>query len=865
MTALFLSGNVSRQDELEDLDAEIQLALLAGDYSRARAALERYPYFAKERLGRTDPSTYKLYYGERDWGRRVKHYKVLLAALPIFDRNPRKALHQLEAIAPGECVPAEREWYRASALANLGYLETARYVLKLSLQGLTSKEDAYFYKWMQLMGDPIWFSLDEDEIEVIVESGSPLVSAAIKVWRGRGLLQEGRPTDAARYAQEAKDAAYRIATIEPISGGSDLYKRAYHLYLHPSQMIRFEASLLEAQCWLAEGNFGKAAEACKMAELASWDTGLSYTAVVWAYSVRALAEARAGGSQIALRYCQAVEKYLDRVNDVKIKSLVCSYLGQAYWYLQQKEKGIRWLKKALEIAEKREIWRMPLSLRAEYYATWQDIYRTLVQMLVLKGKIDEAFVISQRGRNRALFDVLSRGYSITSSGERYKQLATQANDLRRRLAFENVSEKDAALIRRQLTTLEREMREELALHSRKQAPAFYQHKNIRHFQKYLRPNQLALVYQLLPNGGIAWAIGRNFVKYVYLPPEKEISNKCRELHASIGDPSKITTDSAWCKSASWLYDHLVRPFPGIGKAEWHLLVVPDGDVAGVPFEAFFDKDTSKYLIDTAEITYVPSLAVLEQLLLRERKGSDRLLLASVSGMPTADSHRIKEELRGFELGYLPFVDFEAKEIESIYGIDKTLWLRGREASEGRIKSRDLSQYGILHFACHAVMPSDVQWLSEPALILGTGETRTIEDGLLMSREVEQLKLESDLVVLSACDTAGGKFVKGTGYIGLATSFMAAGAKRILVSQWKVNDWSTALLMKKFYENMREGDSPQTALRQAKLWLKKREFSMEELRGFKVRRGKSSEDFIFRNSFDHPFFWAPFVLIGLPGK
>ena len=548
-----------------------------------------------------------------------------------------------------------------------------------------------------------------------------------------------------------------------------------------------------------------------------------------------------------------------------MKSLVCSYVGRAYWYVQQKEKAIQWLEKAVTIAEKIETAQMPLSIKAQFYATWQDIYRTYVEMLISKGDIDQAFLISERGRNRALFDILSRrGFGIPLS-EKYKKLAIKCNYLRKSLAFGNFSNQEAGEIKKQLTALERAMAEELALQSRKQPSTFSLPKGIKQLQKYLKKGQTALIYQLLPRDGIAWAIGKDFVKFVSLPPEKEISYKCRELHASIGDPSRVSTNSNWRDPASWLYDHLIRPFQEITRRERNLIIVPDGDLVGVPFEVFFDTKTSRCLIDSKEVIYVPSVSVLEELLLREWRGPKRVFVVSVSGLPEADSPMIKEELRGFNLGYLNFVDFEAREITSIYGVDRTLWLKDSDATEENVKSQNLLQFGLLHFACHAVMPSDAQWLSEAALILGTGNARTKEDGLLMAREVEQLNLNSDLVVLSACETAGGKFVKGSGYIGMSTSFMAAGAKRVLVSQWKVNDLSTALLMKKFHQNMRNGDSPEKALRRAKLWLRKREFSSKELRGLKILHIESREGSIFRKSLDHPFFWAPFVLVGVPGK
>lgn len=198
--------------------------------------------------------------------------------------------------------------------------------------------------------------------------------------------------------------------------------------------------------------------------------------------------------------------------------------------------------------------------------------------------------------------------------------------------------------------------------------------------------------------------------------------------------------------------------------------------------------------------------------------------------------------RGLGLGALPAVEREANSIRTLYGADETLWLRNEQANEANVKAQNLADLRILHFASHAVLPSELGWLSEAALILDNTGPQDPEDGLLMAGEVEKLRLHADLVVLSACDTAGGKFVQGSGFLGLSTSFLTAGARSLLVSQWKVSDDATALLMEKFHQGLKAGNGPAKALHEAKLWL----------RGQK-QAGNG-----------HPFFWAPFVLVGAPG-
>ena len=114
-----------------------------------------------------------------------------------------------------------------------------------------------------------------------------------------------------------------------------------------------------------------------------------------------------------------------------------------------------------------------------------------------------------------------------------------------------------------------------------------------------------------------------------------------------------------------------------------------------------------------------------------------------------------------------------------------------------------------------------------------------EDGALQMSEVMRLKLNADLVTLSACRTGLGQLLSGEGIIGLTRAFLYAGSESVVVSLWNVNDIATASLMKVFYKKLQQGLRKDDALRQAKL---------ELLRGP-------------QQAWRHPYYWAPFVLVG----
>ncbi len=845
----------------EDLDREIEIALSENDYDRARNALKRYPEFAEERLAQKD-SELRYYYGLRDWNRRMKHYRVLLAALPMLEGNFRRPLIQLERISRENYVPEERDWYRASAYAGLGYLSMANKIALESLANVSIEDEPYLYRWMKLLGCAGWL---EDEIINKVRNQenikSSLSSALFTFWMAKSLLRKGEVHRAAELARDAREIARDVKGAESVGGGAEWVRTM--LWKEPGQVVAFEAALLEARCLLRLSSPGKATNVLDTARQFAQEIGLASESIGRTYALRALAEARAGHPDKGLKYCSAAEKYLERTEDNNIRSKICHDLGKAYWALGQEKKGIIWARLGLEIGESVKVRDMPVGVRAEYYARWRESYQGLVAMLIRIGDVKEAFLVAEKGRNRALLETILEHPSKPDLTRKYQELSRQAANFRKELAFGRAKDREPEELRDKLQEVESLIAQEFARQSEIASPAFYHFVHLEELQRLMDRNQMALVYQMLPRRGIAWAVGRDFVIHAFLPSEDEISKYCRLLQAAIADPAQaVKMDESWRSHAIWLYNKLIRPFKGQCELRREWIVIPDGDLVGIPFEVLLDSRTNKSVIDMAEVCYTPSISVLKQLSSpREAVPRSKILLASVSNVPVKSSY--PGETRGFDLSALPYVDEEANSIYALFGPQETTWLKNNSASENELKARPLHTFGILHFACHAVMPSDVPWLSEPALVLGTIGDDSTEDGLLMAHEVEQLRLNADLVVLSACETAGGEFVKGSGFIGLSTSFMVAGAKEVLVSQWMVDDKSTALLMKIFYQGITGGKDTAKALRDAKQMLREGGMSREERRGI-ISVGEENHIKVQdKMSAAHPFFWAPFVLVCAP--
>ena len=146
-----------------------------------------------------------------------------------------------------------------------------------------------------------------------------------------------------------------------------------------------------------------------------------------------------------------------------------------------------------------------------------------------------------------------------------------------------------------------------------------------------------------------------------------------------------------------------------------------------------------------------------------------------------------------------------------------------EANRATAMSDQLSQYRYVHFATHGLADSERPELSTIVLSLYDEQGRP-QDGFLRAHEVYNLNLPAEMVTLSACETGLGKLTKGEGLVSLTRGFMYAGAARVVVSLWSVNDRATAELMTKFYRRVLiEGERPASALRsaQVEMWRDKR--------------------------------------------
>ena len=168
---------------------------------------------------------------------------------------------------------------------------------------------------------------------------------------------------------------------------------------------------------------------------------------------------------------------------------------------------------------------------------------------------------------------------------------------------------------------------------------------------------------------------------------------------------------------------------------------------------------------------------------------------------------------GINFQPLPGTRREVGAIAALFQGDLARTYLGGQATEANVKSEHLDRYKYLHFATHALIDERVP--ARTGIVLSLVNTGT-EDGVLRINEIVNLELNADLVTLSACLSGIGPSVRGEGMMGLTRAFFLAGAARVGVSLWQVNDSSGAHLMRPFYAALARGQAAAVALRNAKL-------------------------------------------------
>jgi CHAT domain-containing protein len=309
-----------------------------------------------------------------------------------------------------------------------------------------------------------------------------------------------------------------------------------------------------------------------------------------------------------------------------------------------------------------------------------------------------------------------------------------------------------------------------------------------------------------------------------------------------------------------LYDDLVAPVAAALPADGTPVAIePHGPLWLLPFAALQDPDGA-WMADRWPLLYTPSHRVLDEIRREEDYGGPQDLVPLIVGNPTMPTLPSRHG-RQIALQPLPGAEREARAVHALFDGEVGTLLTGDAADWATVVAL-MPQHGIVHLATHGIADAEDPLASTVALAVpdegdmealrqreaagigGWTQSKFLREfaptegkrGLLTARQVLYLPLPADLVVLSACQTGLGQ-VSGDGMIGLSRSFLVAGARSVLVSQWSVSDAATAALMAAFHRLYIEADDKAIALQAA----------MQAVRA--------------QARYAHPRYWAPFVLVG----
>jgi len=560
-------------------------------------------------------------------------------------------------------------------------------------------------------------------------------------------------------------------------------------------------------------------------------------------------------------------------------------LAAAYEEQGKYEKSFSHYRQAVEEIENVRSLLPTEEFKAGFLESKMEVYEKVIHLLAnlhkqqsLKNYDKEAFHYAERARARAFLDILAEARADVRSGiepefkQRERSILRKLSRIQTQLRNPNLSAQDWRKLTSGLKRLEdehealkREIRRKNPRYANLIYPRPYRLSQVQ--KQVLDENAALLEFSLGKERSFVWLITKEHSSLHSLPGQDDIERKVEQHLQTISKPVGLTNPFSRHYFLGYeLYTMLLGPVIGELEGKSHLIIVPDGILHYLPFETLITQKVNQdegvnYLLKDYQISYAPSASVLGYLQDEGKKVRRKRLQLLAFGDPSfgrisemaaargeenmavemelnaeETANRGLYERRGFTFRRLPFSGTEVMEIADLFPpSEKTVYL-GERAKEEVVKSEALERFKYIHFATHGIIEQKVP--SRSGIVLTLDEDPT-EDGFLQVNEIFNLKLDADVVVLSACQTGLGRLRKGEGIIGLARAFMYAGTPSVVVSLWNINDRSTASLMKNFYACLKKGSNKTEALQLAKLQMLQSE----------------------RKLYRHPFYWAAFVLIG----
>lgn len=583
----------------------------------------------------------------------------------------------------------------------------------------------------------------------------------------------------------------------------------------------------------------------------------------------------------ALRYYEKANKIVDSNGDLKkaiqnyqdLFILLKKLQGEFYYNLYEVNGDPDELKTALGFYEEAiyGIDEMQYSFQNEasklrlvdnFYSVYGDAIDVADKLYIYTGSdqyIHKAFMIAELSRAKITLENLQKVKAKKFAGIP-DDILIEENDLNKsiskiyqklyELEIEDSSQNLISSLEDSLFYLQRN-RESLIDRIEKSYPEYYNLKFDRNLielhtvqKSLLSKNETLLTYVIREENIKIFVVNQRDAKLITVDKTLNITDSVVGLRETLMEEDR----DKFIELSYSLYMQLINPVENLISTE-NILIVPDQSLHYLPFELLLVRDSRSkafkdlpYLINNHAISYTSSSTLFNIMDDKDGLNVNKLLAAAPFYSRDHLSDIDRSDDIGLNLTPLPMSGYEVKQISDEFDKNRSFldyfqtrnseyWLDS-DATEQRIKSTDLTEYGYLHFATHAFVNEAKPDLSG---IYFYGHDN--EDGIIFVNDIYNMKLNAELVVLGACETGLGELRKGEGIIGFLRAFIYAGASNLVTSQWRVNDQYTSRWMIRFYEEIWTGDSYAKAMQTVK------------------------KEFISNPATADPRHWAAFILHG----
>lgn len=569
-----------------------------------------------------------------------------------------------------------------------------------------------------------------------------------------------------------------------------------------------------------------------------------------------------------LRYRRASETFT-RLSDRINQSAVDYALGRLELRAGNYGAAEGHLRNSIEVTE--NIRRVPTSrdLTTAFSATVHERYESYVECLMREHELRpsrgldvSAFETSELARARSLTELL-RAVQTDLVNSLDPEIVRREKSLRRALRAkeeakvallretyrpEDLAELDAELARleAEYAPVNEAVRAAHPAYGQLTRPAAWDLRSIQ--ERVVADDQTLLLEFLLgADKSYVWAVTRDRIGSYDLPARAHVEAAAGKAYKQISNPPGAESDAETDAALRDLSRMVLSPVAAELKNKTRIIVVADGVLHYIPFQVLTaSASADEPAVGAYEVVNAPSASVLGELrqAASRRRTPPKLLAAFGNPVFASNYARRRDAEGGRELASLQAPDdgrrqpvtreieltgdafdpstiqpllYASHELNNLLDVtagEETLMASGFDATRERLFGADLSQYAIIHFATHGRF--DPKRPEHSGLVLSTVELdgRAL-NGFVGLQDIYSIRAPVDLVVLSACQTALGKDVRGEGLVGLTRGFMYAGASGVVASLWEVEDKATAELMKRFYGNMlQKGMPPGAALREA---------------------------------------------------